>query len=91
MPAGPQWKEKEIWISVQSEGVGGNVQNIGSQKLNLAKFVAQFFAQQEPMIQCLEVVPFPMGGLVGDLELQVSIMHVRPNVPLTRPNLNQTQ
>ena len=39
--SGLQWAEKEVWISVQSEGLGGNVQTIGSQRLNLSKYVAQ--------------------------------------------------
>ena len=74
LPAGqPNYEDKEVWIQVQSEGVGGSVQTIGTQKLNLSKFVAQYNTQQT----FLEMVAFPPGGLVGDLELQVVLRHIQ--------------
>lgn len=34
------WVDKEVFISVLSEGVGGKVQVIGTQMINMSKFVA---------------------------------------------------
>ncbi len=40
-----KWESKEVYISVLSEGVGGKVQIIGTQKLDLARFVTAFTLQ----------------------------------------------
>ncbi len=57
-----------------SEGGGGNVQSIGVQKFNLANIIAQYYAEAEQKTQFTEILPYPQGGLVGDLELTFKII-----------------
>lgn len=59
-------------IQVLSEGVGGNVQIIGTYRLNLAKYVASY-GLQPTITQFNEALSYPTGGLVGDLEVQVNL------------------
>jgi hypothetical protein len=71
-----QWESKEVSINVLSEGSNGKVQNIGSSKFNLSHFVSQYFNSppgDEPQTFFMQVVSFPLKGLVGDLELQVTL------------------
>lgn len=70
------WESKEVTVNVLSEGKGGKMQNIGSSKFNLSNFIAQYFNTQEgeqPQTQFLEYVKFPPTGLVGDLELKITL------------------
>jgi hypothetical protein len=71
-----QWEAKEVSVNVLSEGNNGKVQNIGTSRFNLAHFVSQYFNQpqgDELQTIFMQVVNFPAKGLVGDLELQVTL------------------
>ena len=64
------WQEKEIFVTVLSEGVGGKVQVIGTQKVDLAKYISLFTVNPSQVV-FKDTVNFPPNGLVGDLEVQI--------------------
>lgn len=57
-----------------SEGNGGNIQSIGVQKFNMATIVSQYYVEYEQKTHFTELLPFPQGGLVGDIELSFTII-----------------
>ena len=71
-----KWEAKEVTVNVISEGTGGKIQNIGTSKFNLANFVTKYFNSPEgeqQQTQFMEYVSYPPKGLVGDLELKVTL------------------